>query len=89
MIPKKTPLLLASLFFLTFFVNSLNAVTFEYDDLNRLVRVTYEDGAVIEYTYDEVGNRLTLETTVPDPDEGDAPDILPPPPSPPRGIRSF
>jgi YD repeat-containing protein len=89
MIGKKTFVLLATLFFLIFFVNSLDAVTFEYDDLNRLVKATYEDGAVIQYTYDEVGNRLTLETTVPDPDEDDAPDIPPPPPSPPGGIRAF
>jgi YD repeat-containing protein len=31
-----------------------------YDELNRLIRVLYEDGSVIEYTYDGAGNRLTL-----------------------------
>ena len=30
-----------------------------YDDLNRLVRMQYENGTFIEYTYDSAGNRLT------------------------------
>jgi len=30
-----------------------------YDDLGRLIRVEYDDGTVLEYTYDEVGNRLS------------------------------
>lgn len=29
-----------------------------YDDLNRLKRTEYQSGIVVEYTYDEVGNRL-------------------------------
>jgi len=33
------------------------AVTYEYDDLNRLYKVTYDNGYVIVYDYDEVGNR--------------------------------
>ena len=32
-------------------------ITNTYDDLNRLTRVEYPDGMVIEYTYDTVGNR--------------------------------
>ncbi len=32
--------------------------TYIYDELNRLIRVVYEDGRIIEYTYDEAGNRL-------------------------------
>ncbi|MDP3028708.1 MAG: RHS repeat domain-containing protein [Deltaproteobacteria bacterium] len=31
---------------------------YTYDDLNRLLQVEYDDGTVIEYVYDEVGNRL-------------------------------
>ena len=34
-------------------------VTFVYDDLNRLSQVVYDDGRVIEYTYDAAGNRET------------------------------
>ena len=33
--------------------------TYEYDNLNRLKKVTYANGAVVQYTYDAVGNRLT------------------------------
>ena len=33
--------------------------TYEYDNLNRLTKVTYANGAVVQYTYDAVGNRLT------------------------------
>ena len=32
-------------------------VNYIYDDLNRLKRVIYGNGTVIDYTYDEVGNR--------------------------------
>jgi YD repeat-containing protein len=33
-------------------------VNYIYDDLNRLTRIEYGSGLIIEYTYDEVGNRL-------------------------------
>ena len=33
-------------------------VNYVYDDLNRLIRVEYEDGTVVQYTYDKTGNRL-------------------------------
>ena len=39
------------------FAQSTN--TYEYDTLNRLTKVTYANGAVVQYTYDAVGNRLT------------------------------
>ncbi|MBI3572576.1 MAG: RHS repeat protein, partial [Candidatus Kerfeldbacteria bacterium] len=32
---------------------------YTYDSLNRVVKEEYENGRVIEYTYDAVGNRLT------------------------------
>jgi YD repeat-containing protein len=35
------------------------AITYEYDSLNRLLRVDYQNGNVIEYTYDAVGNRTS------------------------------
>lgn len=34
------------------------SVNYYYDDLNRLIRIDYGD-AVIDYTYDDVGNRGT------------------------------
>lgn len=89
MILKKTTCLLTVLFLLPFFVSSSGAVVYEYDDLNRLVKATYEDGTATEYTYDEVGNRLNMGTTVPDPDEGEPPENYPPSQSPPQGIRIF
>lgn len=33
--------------------------SYEYDELNRLVKVTYPDGVVQSYTFDGVGNRLS------------------------------
>jgi YD repeat-containing protein len=40
------------------------SVTYVYDDLGRLVEVVYDDGTVIEYTYDAAGNRETTVTTL-------------------------
>jgi YD repeat-containing protein len=34
--------------------------TYVYDELNRIIKITYEDGKTVTYTYDAVGNRLTL-----------------------------
>lgn len=34
---------------------------YTYDNLNRLIKVQYDDGTIIQYTYDEVGNRLTQQ----------------------------
>ena len=47
---------------------------YTYDDLNRLTKVEYSNGTVIEYIYDEVGNRISeivtaaakLLTSIPD-----------------------
>ncbi|MGA1867045.1 MAG: hypothetical protein ACMUJM_00710 [bacterium] len=38
------------------FAGSLN---YQYDALNRLTRIGYPNGTIIEYAYDKVGNRLT------------------------------
>jgi YD repeat-containing protein len=35
-------------------------VTYQYDDLYRLIKATYSDGTVIEYTYDAAGNRHSV-----------------------------
>lgn len=37
---------------------------YSYDSLNRLTNVNYGNGAVISYTYDAVGNRLTYTGVV-------------------------
>jgi YD repeat-containing protein len=34
-------------------------VSYEYDNLHRLTRVTYEEGTQIIYEYDAVGNRTS------------------------------
>ncbi len=36
--------------------------TYIYDELNRLIRVVYDDGRS-EYTYDASGNRITVSQT--------------------------
>ena len=42
----------------------LSATTqYTYDNLNRLVQVQYEDGTIIQYAYDAVGNRLVQQVT--------------------------
>ena len=45
------------------------AATYQYDDMNRLTRVDYGNGNIIQYTYDVAGNRLSeviTGTAVPD-----------------------
>jgi YD repeat-containing protein len=32
------------------------AITYAYDSLNRLIKVTYDDGGIVEYEYDAAGN---------------------------------
>lgn len=34
-------------------------IHYQYDDLNRLTKINYSDTLIIEYSYDELGNRLT------------------------------
>ena len=46
-----------------------NAARYEYDALNRLTRVVYDENASIEYSYDSVGNRTRrLVIAPPNPD---------------------
>lgn len=37
-----------------------SVITYSYDDLNRLTRVDYSGGDFVAYSYDELGNRITL-----------------------------
>jgi YD repeat-containing protein len=41
------------------------AITFDYDGLGRVVRATYDNGKVVEYTYDPAGNRSQKQTGTP------------------------
>ena len=40
-----------------------DTVSYKYDALGRLTTVTYSSGAVITYTYDAVGNRISKIVT--------------------------
>jgi YD repeat-containing protein len=42
---------------------AFSQVTYQYDNLNRLSQVAYANGATVDYTYDELGNR-TKKTVV-------------------------
>jgi YD repeat-containing protein len=39
------------------------SITYAYDELGRVKRVTYPTGAIIEYSYDPNGNRTTYVVT--------------------------
>jgi YD repeat-containing protein len=45
-------------------VTTTSAITYEYDDQNRLTKVTYDDGKQIIYTYDAVGNRTAKRVVI-------------------------
>lgn len=51
---------------LVLWLSSAGAVTYdyEYDELNRLTRVVYDETTSIEYTYDAVGNRTRRISTL-------------------------
>ena len=36
---------------------------YEYDDNNRLTKITYSNGVTVSYTYDALGNRLSKSVT--------------------------
>ena len=40
---------------------SVDAETYEYDDLNRLTKIIYDDGSVVTYSYDKNGNILDTD----------------------------
>ena len=59
-------IILIGLFFTSIISSYAKTTNFIYDELNRLIRVEYEDGSVIEYIYDKAGNRLEERTQIVD-----------------------
>lgn len=57
--------LVAGLLILSCPVFAANTITYTYDTMNRLTMVQYDNGATVVYTYDKMGNRLTMEVTPP------------------------
>ena len=62
-------IIMIGLFFLSNITSHAQTVHYFYDDLNRLWQVIYDTGTVIQYNYDEVGNRtaeiVQLDATAP------------------------
>lgn len=54
--------LIASLF-ASVIISYAETTNYIYDEVNRLKRVEYGDGTVVEYSYDNVGNRFTVSLT--------------------------
>ncbi len=50
-------------------------IEYLYDSRNRLEKVLYQDGSVISYKYDNIGNRRSMTITNPDEDNDGMPDI--------------
>lgn len=44
------------------FYSNIWATTYTYDGLNRLVKVEYDSGTIIEYEYDDAGNIVKVTT---------------------------
>jgi YD repeat-containing protein len=54
------------LFIITSSIPCIGAtITYTYDNLNRLTKVTYDNGVTEEFTYDAAGNRISYEKKVP------------------------
>ena len=53
--------------FLAIFIlaSSGSAIQYTYDNMNRLLRVEYDNGSAIEYYYDGAGNRTQRIITAP------------------------
>jgi len=50
-----------SILFISVLSSYSETINYVYDELSRLIRVEYGDGTIIEYTYDDVGNRITVQ----------------------------
>lgn len=49
--------------FYSTYLSSAETIIYQYDDLNRLIRIEQPDGGSIDYDYDSVGNRIIREVT--------------------------
>ena len=56
-------LMFATAIFIISFKINIYAEEYEYDELGRVTKVTYEDGSSIEYEYDKNGNILETPST--------------------------
>lgn len=52
--------IIATLILLNISVVYAGSVTYSYDNLGRLIEITYSNGKKIKYTYDASGNRVTV-----------------------------
>lgn len=52
-------------FFLMFNMSAIYAgsANYSYDNLGRVIKVTYSNGKTISYSYDAVGNRVVVTNT--------------------------
>ncbi len=56
--------ILTGFFLATLWYCTADAITYEYDSLNRLTRVVYDNKTAIEYSYDAAGNRTRKVSTL-------------------------
>ena len=56
---KKIIMILATIFLPFMVIGQSLTTTYEYDELNRLVKVDYPNGQRVEYAYDALGNRIS------------------------------
>ena len=59
MLLKKISFILSILFYFFVSLSFAGTTTYQYDDLNRLIRAQYPDSKVVQYTYDAAGNRVS------------------------------
>jgi len=55
---QKYMMIAIMVYLITSVITSFAETLYTYDDNNRLIRESYDDGTVIIYVYDDVGNRL-------------------------------
>jgi hypothetical protein len=58
------PGVLTALFVAVSSLAAAETITYTYDNMQRLIRAQYTSGAVIEYAYDNMGNRLARNLSV-------------------------
>jgi len=44
-------------------IMAADSATYEYDSVGRLKKITFANGTVVEYFYDDMGNRTSVVTT--------------------------